>query len=71
MKKKTNVNILICPNMSAEIKIKPKRKRGIKNDDNFKRNLIKKRKLCGEEHINHVGKAIEPKNTPNDIDTNW
>lgn len=40
-----------------------KRKRGIVNSDFYKQNVIKKCKVKGLEHVNHVGKTIKIRST--------
>lgn len=36
-----------------------KRKRGIRNDENYKRNIIKKARVQGKAYVNYKGKAVE------------
>ena len=38
-----------------------KRKRGVRNEENYKRSKIKKAKLTGKEHIGHTGRRIAAK----------
>ena len=40
---------------------KPKRKKGVVNEDKYKRNVIKTAKLRGEEHVNWSGKLVPAK----------
>lgn len=39
-----------------------KRRRGIRNEESYRRNVIKKSKDSGKEHVNRVGKTISAKN---------
>lgn len=43
-----------------------KRRRGVRNDDNYSRNAIKKAKVKGAEHKNHVGKTVPAKTVGED-----
>lgn len=45
----------------SEEEIRQKRKKGVVNYKNYKRNVIKNAKLKGEQHINYVGKVIPAK----------
>lgn len=45
----------------SEPVIPKKRKKGVVNRDSYKRNVIKKAKLQGVEHINYCGKVVPAK----------
>lgn len=49
--------------MSSESEVEyPKiRKKGVVNTEKYKRNIIKKAKLRGEQHINYSGKLVPAK----------
>ncbi|XP_072399201.1 uncharacterized protein [Diabrotica undecimpunctata] len=38
-----------------------KKRKGVTNDDKYKRNIIKKSKVAGQEHVNWVGKTVPAK----------
>lgn len=42
----------------AEDQPKPKRKKGVKNTGNYKRNVIKKARLHGVAYVNYSGKPV-------------
>lgn len=44
-----------------EIMVNSKRKKGVINSDNYKRNKIKKAKLMGIEHVNWAGNLVPSK----------
>lgn len=49
----------------------PKRKKGVRFEENYQANKIKKAKLRGEEHISYNNKIVEKKFDPGSIDYNW
>lgn len=38
-----------------------KRRKGVRNDEKYRRNIIKKSKVAGEEHVNWAGKTVPAK----------
>lgn len=50
----------VGPNVEEEpIEHQVKRKRGVRNDENYKRNMIKKARLKGEAYTSSKGKGIK------------
>lgn len=35
-----------------------KRRKGVRNDEKYKRNIVKKSTISGQEHVNWVGKTV-------------
>lgn len=48
---------------SSEEEFRMKKKRGVRNIDSYKHNIIKKAKIQGLAHTNHVGKTVPPRKT--------
>lgn len=54
-------NISIIMSSSEEEGPVTKRRRGIRNEESYRRNVIKKSNDSGKEHVNWVGKTISAK----------
>jgi hypothetical protein len=48
-----------------------RKKKGISNNDKYKRNIIKQVKIEGKEHTNSIGKIVAAKNDPSVILKKW
>lgn len=48
-----------------------KRKKGVSNNDKYKRNIIKQAKMEGKKHTNWIGKIVAAKNDPSLILKEW
>lgn len=58
--------------MSEEGLEQRKRKKGVRHDNEYKRNVIKNAKVKGTEHVNHRGQRVRAKNDHfNLIRINW
>ena len=44
-----------------------RRKKGVVNSERYKRNVVKKAKVAGKEHINMVGKTIPAKKPASNV----
>lgn len=54
-------------NSSDEEVLVNKRRKGFRNDEKYRRNVIKKSKVAGQEHINWAGKTVPAKKPPSNF----
>jgi hypothetical protein len=47
------------------------KKKGVSNNDKYKRNIIKQAKIEGKKHTNWIGKIVAAKNNPSLILKEW
>lgn len=48
-----------------------KRKKGVRHDQEYERNRIKKAKISGESHANWKGRYVPSRNDPQFINLDW